>query len=154
MLDIVGGRLSTHCDRRQRRHFLKIGGLGLGGLSLPGILHAQDSAPLNPSRSLGHKAVIMVYLSGGPSHQDMFDLKVDAPVEIRGTFQPISTNVSGIQICEHMPRLAKIMDKVAIIRSLHGCPDQHASDLCMSGYPMGANGRQDNHPSLGSAVAK
>ena len=154
MLDIVGGRLRTHCDRRQRRHFLKIGGLGLGGLSLPGILHAQDSAPLNPKRSLGHKAVIMVYLSGGPSHQDMFDLKVDAPVEIRGTFQPISTNVSGIQICEHMPRLAKIMDKVAIIRSLHGCPDQHASDLCMSGYPMGANGRQDNHPSLGSAVAK
>ncbi|MFN9624760.1 MAG: DUF1501 domain-containing protein [Planctomycetota bacterium] len=154
MLDIVGGRLSTHCERRQRRHFLKIGGLGLGGLSLPEILHAQDSAPLNPKRSLGHKAVIMIYLSGGPSHQDMFDLKVDAPLEIRGTFQPISTNVSGIQICEHMPRLAKIMDKVAIVRSLHGCPDQHASDLCMSGYPMGANGRQDNHPSLGSAVAK
>jgi len=67
MLDIVGRPLSTHCDRRQRRHFLKIGGLGLGGLSLPGILHAQDSAPLNPKRSLGHKAVIMIYLSGAPS---------------------------------------------------------------------------------------
>jgi hypothetical protein len=154
MLDIFGRPSSSHCDRRARRHFLKIGGLGLGGLSLPQILHAQETAPLVKNRSLGHKAVIMIYLSGGPSHQDMYDLKMDAPVEIRGTFQPIATNVNGIQICEHMPRLAQMMDKVAIIRSLHGCPDQHASDLCMSGYPIGANGRQDNHPSLGSAVAK
>jgi hypothetical protein len=96
----------------------------------------------------------MIYLSGGPSHQDMYDLKMDAPVEIRGTFRPIATNVPGIQICEHLPRLAKMMDKVAIIRSLYGCPDQHASDLCMSGYPIGPRGRQDNHPSLGSAVSK
>jgi hypothetical protein len=79
---------------------------------------------------------------------------MDAPVEIRGTFRPIATNVPGIQICEHLPRLAKMMDKVAIIRSLYGCPDQHASDLCMSGYPIGPRGRQDNHPSLGSAVSK
>ncbi|MFM8189909.1 MAG: DUF1501 domain-containing protein, partial [Pirellula sp.] len=159
MLDILGSPLDTHCDRRPRRHFLKIGGfglsaVGLGGLSLPQILHAQQTAPREPGKSLGHKAVIMVYLSGGPSHQDMYDLKMDAPLEIRGTFQPISTNVPGIQICEHLPKLAKIMDKVAIIRSLHGCPDQHASDLCMSGYPMSGNGRQDNHPSLGSAVSK
>jgi hypothetical protein len=84
----------------------------------------------------------------------MYDLKMDAPVEIRGTFRPIATNVPGIQICEHLPRLAKMMDKVAIIRSLYGCPDQHASDLCMSGYPIGPRGRQDNHPSLGSAVSK
>ncbi len=154
MLDILGRRPFIHCDHHARRHFLKIGGLGLGGLSLPQIMQAQQSNPTSRGRSLSHKAVIMIYLSGGPSHQDMYDLKMDAPAEIRGTFQPIPTNVPGIQICEHMPRLAKIMDKVAIIRSLHGCPDQHASDLCMSGYPMGPNGRQNNHPSLGSAVSR
>jgi len=98
--------------------------------------------------------VIMIYLSGGPSHQDMYDLKMEAPVEIRGTFRPIPTQVSGIEICEHLPRIASMMDKFAIIRSLYGCPDQHASDLCMSGYPIGPKGRQDGHPSLGSNVSK
>ena len=96
----------------------------------------------------------MIYLSGGPSHQDMYDLKTDAPKEIRGSFQPINTNVPGIEICEHMPRLARMMDKFTIIRSLYGGPDQHASDLCLSGYPIGPKGRQDNHPSLGSVLAK
>ncbi len=106
------------------------------------------------NRGQSHKAVIMIYLSGGPSHQDMYDLKMEAPLEIRGSFRPIATNVQGIEICEHLPRLATMMDKVAIIRSLYGCPDQHASDLCMSGYPIGAQGRQENHPSLGSAVSR
>ncbi|MFO0816977.1 MAG: DUF1501 domain-containing protein [Pirellulales bacterium] len=154
MLHILGPHPSSHCDGHTRRHFLKIGGLALGGLSLPQILQAEQSSPATRGRSLGHKAVIMIYLSGGPSHQDMYDLKMDAPIEIRGSFRPIATNVPGIEICEHMPRLATMMDKVAIIRSLYGCPDQHASDLCLSGYPIGARGRQDNHPSLGSAVSK
>lgn len=154
MLDILGRAPAAHCDGHSRRHFLRIGGLALGGLSLPQILRAEASSPTARGRSLGHKAVIMIYLSGGPSHQDMYDLKMDAPLEIRGSFRPISTNVPGIEICEHLPRLATMADKVAIIRSLHGCPDQHASDLCLSGYAIGARGRQDNHPSLGSAVSK
>lgn len=154
MLDLLGRIPATHCDGHSRRHFLKIGGLALGGLSLPQLLRAEESAPLTPGRSRSHKAVIMIYLSGGPSHQDMYDLKMEAPAEIRGSFRPIATNVPGIEICEHMPRLAKMMDKFAIIRSLYGCPDQHASDLCLSGYPIGARGRQDNHPSLGSAVSR
>ncbi len=154
MLDILGRHTGSHCDGRSRRHFLRIGGLALGGLSLPQIMQAEQSSAATRGRSLGHKAVIMIYLSGGPSHQDMYDLKMDAPIEIRGSFRPIATNVPGIEICEHMPRLATMMDKVAIIRSLYGCPDQHASDLCLSGYPIGARGRQDNHPSLGSAVSK
>lgn len=154
MLHILGQKPSSQCDGLTRRHFLKIGGLGLGGLSLPQLLRAEQSAPVTRGTTLPHKAVIMIYLSGGPSHQDMFDLKMEAPQEIRGTFHPIATNVPGIEICEHMPRLAKMMDKVAIIRSLYGCPDQHASDLCLSGYPIGARGRQDNHPSLGSAVSR
>lgn len=154
MLKILGPRQSRHCDGLSRRHFLKIGGLALGGLSLPQLLRAQELSSSATGSRLSHKAVIMIYLSGGPSHQDMYDLKMDAPVEIRGSFRPIATNVPGIEICEHMPRLARMMDKVAIIRSLYGCPDQHASDLCLSGYPIGPRGRQDNHPSLGAAVSR
>lgn len=154
MLSILGPRKNSFCDGHSRRQFLKIGGLALGGLSLPNILRAEESAPSSRGKKLSHKAVIMIYLSGGPSHQDMYDLKMDAPLEIRGSFKPIATNVPGIDICEHMPRLAKIMDKVAIIRSLYGSPDQHASDTCLSGFPIGARGRQDGHPSLGSAVSR
>lgn len=154
MLSLLGSGPDRHCDGHARRHFLKIGGLALGGLSLPRILAAQEATPLRAGSSLGHKAVIMIYLSGGPSHQDMYDLKMEAPAEIRGSFRPIPTNVPGIEICEHLPRLARMMDKFAIIRSLYGCPDQHASDLCMSGYPIGPKGRQDGHPSLGSNVSK
>jgi hypothetical protein len=157
MLTLFGRKPSRFCDGHTRRHFLKIGGLALGGLSLPQILQAERSTARPggaPATSNSHKAVIMIFLSGGPSHQDMYDLKMDAPTEIRGTFQPIATNIPGIEICEHMPRLAKMMDKVAVIRSLYGCPDQHASDLCLSGYPIGPKGQQNDHPSLGSAVAK
>jgi hypothetical protein len=154
MLEILGRKPSSFCDGHSRRHFLKIGGLALGGLSLPQILRAEAASPATQGNRLSHKAIIMIYLSGGPSHQDMYDLKMDAPAEIRGSFKPISTNIPGVQICEHLPRLAQMMDKIAVIRSLHGCPDQHASDLCLSGYPIGPQGRQDNHPSLGSALSK
>ncbi len=154
MLSILGQSPASFCDGQSRRHFLKIGGLAFGGLALPNILHAQAaSAPAAPAK-LSHKAIIMIYLSGGPSHQDMYDLKMEAPLEIRGTFRPIQTNVPGIEIGEHMPRLAQMMDKFAVIRSLYGCLDQHASDQCLSGYPIGPKGRQDNHPSLGAALSK
>ncbi|MGE5194756.1 MAG: DUF1501 domain-containing protein, partial [Deltaproteobacteria bacterium] len=127
MLSIPGNKPASFCDRHSRRHFLKIGGLALGGISLPQILRAEGASPAGAGQKLSHKAIIMIYLSGGPSHQDMYDLKMDAPKEIRGSFQPIATNVPGIEICEHMPRLARMMDKFAIIRSLYGGPDQHAS---------------------------
>lgn len=154
MLTILGRR-QRFCDGVSRRNFLKIGGLSLGGLSLPQVLQAEaDSKAGEGTRKLSHKAIIMIYLSGGPSHQDMYDLKMEAPKEIRGEFKPIATNVPGIEICQHMPRLAKMMDKFAIIRSLHGCPDQHASDLCMSGYPIGGGERQSGHPSLGAILSK
>ena len=159
MLEIVGRACNSFCDSHNRRHFLRIGALGLGGLLMPQILRATESSATpgvnnSSGKVLSHKAIIMVYLPGGPSHQDMYDLKMEAPAEIRGSFRPISTNVSGIQICEHLPKIAGMMDKFAIIRSLYGSPDQHASDMCMSGYPMGARGRQDNHPSLGSAMSR
>ena len=154
MLTIVGKK-ERYCDGVSRRRFLKIGGLALGGISLPQVLKAEaKSSPQEGGKGLSHKGVIMIYLSGGPSHQDMYDLKMQAPKEIRGEFKPIATNVPGIEICQHMPRLAKMMDKFTIIRSLYGCPDQHASDLCLSGYPIGGGKRQSGHPSLGSLLSK
>ena len=100
-----------------RRDFLRIGGLALGGLSLPQILRAEAAGGSRRS----HKAIIMIFLPGGPPHQDMFDLKTGrCPREIRGEFKPIKTNVPGIEICELLPRLAAMMDKLVPIRSIVG----------------------------------
>ena len=119
MLTILGDN-QRFCDGVSRRNFLKVGALGLGGLALPQLLHAEAQSGIRRS----HKAVIMIFLPGGPSHQDMFDLKADAPSEIRGEFKPISTNVPGIQICEHLPLLAKQADRYSIIRSMVGAEDR------------------------------
>lgn len=139
---------SLFCDRVSRRNFLQIGGLALGGLSLPTLLAAETTA----NRSKSHKSLIMIYLCGGPPHQDMFDLKVDAPSEIRGPFEPIATAVPGIEICEHLPRLARIMDKLIPIRSLVGAKDAHYSHQCMTGHHE--NGAPaGGWPSIGSAAS-
>src|SRR6266513_1356787 len=106
MLTIAGAE-SRCCDGMSRRSWLRIGGLALGGLALPEILRAEArSGVRNPA-----KGIIMVLLPGGPTHLDMYDLKPDAPAEIRGEFRPIHTNVPGIDLCEHMPRLARMADK-------------------------------------------
>src|SRR5262249_3034905 len=106
VLTIFGER-HRFCDRVSRRSFLRIGGLAMGGLSMPEIFRAEARAGIVPSK----KAVIMIFLSGGPPHQDMVDLKPEAPAEFRGEFNPIATNVPGIEICEHMPLLAQMTDK-------------------------------------------
>src|SRR5204863_2980608 len=113
-----------------RRDFLRIGALGMGGLALPQLLRAEAAVGIKRS----HKAVIMIYLPGGPSHQDTFDLKPDAPSEFRGEFKPIDTNVSGIQICEHLPKLASMMDKLAIVRSLTGLYEEHSPHQTETGW--------------------
>ncbi len=136
------------CDGVNRRQFLTIGGLAMGGISLSQLLQAEAAAGTKRQKS-----VIMIFLSGGPPHQDMFDLKMDAPVEIRGEFQPTSTKVPGIQICEHLPRMAAMMDKLAIIRSLVGSEGRHASFQCMTGWPVQQQ-PAGGWPSFGSAVAK
>src|SRR3954453_20677149 len=108
MLTIRGADRNGFCDGVSRRDFLKIGGLALGGLALTDLLAVEAQAGVRN----GHKAIIMIYLPGGPAHQDTFDLKRDAPSEIRGEFQPIKTNVPGIEICEHLPKMAQMMDKL------------------------------------------
>jgi len=147
VLDVFGTR-HRFCDGINRRSLLKIGGLAMGGLSLPDLLRAESAAGRK-----SHKAVIMVFLSGGPPHQDMVDLKVDAPVEIRGEFQPISSKVPGIDLCELLPSLAQRTDRLAIIRSLVGSEGRHAAFQCMTGHSV--NGQPvGGWPSLGAAVSK
>ena len=145
----IPGKPYRLCDRLSRRSFLRIGGLALGGLSLPQILRAQAQSGVTGS----HKAVIMVFLSGGPPHQDMVDLKPDAPVEVRGEFKPIRTNVPGIDICEHLPRVAARADRLAILRSVVGSEGQHAAFQCMTGRTQ-ARQPQGGWPCFGSAVAR
>lgn len=149
MLVVEGISGKSLCDGLMRRSFLKIGSLGLGGLSMPQLLRAESELQIGSS----NRSVIMVYLPGGPPHQDLYDLKMDAPVEIRGEFRPVSTNVDGIQICEHLPQLAKIADKFAIIRSMVGAKDRHESFQCMTGrlnerHPPGG------WPEFGAVVSK
>jgi hypothetical protein len=137
------------CDRLSRRSFLRIGGLALGGLSLPQLLRAEAQSGITRS----HKSVIMVFLSGGPPHQDFVDLKPDAPVEVRGEFKPIHTNVPGIDICELLPRLAGMTDRLAVLRSVIGSQGAHDAFQCLTGRPS-VQQPQGGWPSLGSTVAK
>ena len=118
------------CDGMSRREALRLGVLGLGGLALPDLLRAEQSARIADSK----KSVIMIYMVGAPPHQDMYDLKMDASAEIRGEFKPISTKVPGIQFCEHLPKLASIADKLVPLRSVYGSPSgEHDSYICYTG---------------------
>lgn len=148
MLTIHGNK-SRFCDGVSRRGFLKIGALGLGGLTLPQLFESEAQSGIGRS----HKSVIMIFLPGGPSHQDIFDLKMDAPSEIRGEFNPIATNVPGIQICEHLPQLASIADKMVIIRSMVGALDNHYAFQCLTGRHA-RNQPQGGWPCLGSVLSK
>src|SRR5262245_63678737 len=94
----------------------------------------------------------MIYLPGGPSHMDMYDLKPDAPAEFRGEFKPIDTNVPGVRICEHFPLQAKMWDKLAVVRSIVSV-DEHSDSLVMTGYPERVN-RTADHPCFGAVVSK
>src|SRR5262245_28087177 len=145
----IYGRKSQFCDGLSRRNFLRIGALGLGGLALPQVLQAESASGSRKS----HKAIIMIYLPGGPPHQDMFDLKTDAPSEIRGEFKPIKTNVPGIEICEHLPRMARMMDKLVPIRSIVGAEDNHYDYQCLTGR-LKRGEPPGGWPSMGSVISK
>jgi hypothetical protein len=148
------GRSQRFCDGLSRRNFMKIGAFG-AGLTLADVLRAQAAKKEGgPSATPGtpKKAAIMVYLPGGPSHMDMYDLKPDAPAEFRGEFNPINTNVSGVRISEHFPMQAKMWDKLAVVRSLVSV-DEHSDSLVMTGYSENTN-RTAGHPSFGSVMSK
>ncbi len=147
MLTLWGpGGSYRYCDGRSRRSFLQLGGLAMGGLGLPGLLQAEAQARgTSPTGAevagSSHKSVIMIYLTGGPAHQDTFDLKPDAPEGIRGEFRPIATRIAGL------------MDKVAVIRSVVGLRDEHSSSQSLTGYPR-AQSQREGRPNFGSVIAR
>ncbi|MEX0700872.1 MAG: DUF1501 domain-containing protein [Planctomycetales bacterium] len=153
MLDILGQsfdrRSQRLCDGVSRRNFLKVGGMALGGLSLPQILRAEAEAGTGSS----HKAIINIFMPGGPSHIDLWDLKPDAPAEIRGEFRPIPTNVAGIEINELFPRMAAMMDKFVPIRSICDADGDHSAFQCMTGRRRQERTPPGGWPMMGSWVS-
>ena len=146
-----------------RRSLIQLGGAGYLGLNLGGLWRAQ-AATATASQVASPKAIracILVFYYGGPSHIDTYDLKPDAPAEIRGEFQPIATSVPGLKISEHLPRMARVMDKVALIRSVHHAATLHdsASIHALTGRPLEGPDRElfaplpQFYPSFGSSVA-
>lgn len=146
MLTLWGTR-QRFCDGISRRGFLKIGALG-AGLTLAEMLRLRALAG-SASRA---KSAIMIYLPGGPSHMDMYDLKPNAPAEYRGEFRPIQTNVPGVEICEHFPLQARMWDKLAAIRTIVSV-NEHSDSLVMTGY-SDRESRVVRHPSLGAVVSR
>ncbi|HTI50432.1 MAG TPA: DUF1501 domain-containing protein, partial [Planctomycetaceae bacterium] len=156
MLTIRGIPSARNCDGVTRRSFLQAGALALGGLTLGDLyrLQAQTPAAGRPRQ----KSAIMIFLSGGPSHLDMYDMKPEAPVEYRGEFNPIRTNVPGIDICELMPMQAQIADKFTILR---GCQlaHLHTANEFYSGFPWQESPRasvpdEARRPALGSVLGR
>jgi hypothetical protein len=158
MLTIWGKKRKPLCDGLTRRDFLRVGALGVGGLTLADLLRNRARGA-EAARS-SNRAVIMIYLCGAPSHQDTYDLKPDAPAEYRGEFRPIRTNVPGIDVCELMPLQARIADKLAIIRNLRAlATDTHMPEELLSGFPFGPSGgpaslRPGVRPAFGSVVSR
>ena len=149
MLTILGEKSHRFCDRLSRRSFLSIGGLALGGMSMPQILRAEAQQ----GQRHNHKAIIMVFLPGGPPHQDMWDIKTEAPSEIRGEFNPIATNVPGIEIGDQFPRIAGMADKCAFIRTMVGASGAHDAFQCVTGWTKRGPQPLGGWPALGSVLS-
>jgi hypothetical protein len=152
MLTLTGSTTQRFCDGLSRRSFLRIGAFG-GVLSLADLLRLRAQGAETPARTSRNKGVIMIFLSGGASQLDTYDLKPDAPKEIRGPYNPIRTNVPGIDICELLPETAKVMDKIALLRTVVPAIDEHTDSNVMTGYSEVVNA-VDPHPCFGSVVSK
>jgi hypothetical protein len=154
MLNILGTS-SRAPDGLNRRTLLRVGVLGLAGLTLPELLRLRAQAVAQGGRPTD-TAVIQVFLEGGPSHLDTFDPKPEAPAEFRGEFRPIAGNVRGIAVCELLPRMAQVVDRVAILRSVHHSSADHgvSTHWVMTGFPGEPSHRDNIRPSSGAIVAR
>ena len=144
------GKPHTYCDHVSRRDFFTIGAAGVAGLTLPNLLKAETTAGIKSSV----KSVINIYLGGGPTHLDTFDLKPDAPKEFRGEFEPISTTAHGVEICELFPQLASHGDKLAIVRSITDLRNEHAPTQSDSGWSVNDSKALGGRPGLGPVMSK
>jgi hypothetical protein len=156
MLSLPFGHI-RFCDGISRRNVLKIGALSFGAvnLTLADVFRAEAAAKeRDPYARTGHKALINIFLGGGPPHQDMWDIKTEAPKEIRGEFKPIATNVTGIQIGETFRRIAGMADKFAFLRSVVGARGGHDAFQCTTGFPQQSLAPLGGRPSIGSTVMK
>jgi hypothetical protein len=156
MLTIHGPGPAARGGRATRREFLRVGALSLGGQTLGDVLRLRAEAPV-PGEPRP-KSVILIHLSGGPSHLDMYDMKPAAPREYRGEFRPIRTNVPGMHVCELMPRQAKIADRFAILRGVQ-LAHLHTANEFYSGFPWQESPRasvpgEAQRPALGSVVSR
>src|SRR5256885_16813796 len=149
-----------HETRLTRRQLLRVGGLGLLGLTMPGLLRAEEWAKGKGPKARA-KSIIFLYQFGGPSHLDMFDMKPDAPEGIRGPHKPMASSADGIQINHRLPRLARVMDKVTLVRSMHHTMKNHnsASYYALSGHAPPVDDIRlrdslDLFPAYGSVVDK
>ena len=142
----LSNRNMTRSTLLSRRELLRVGALGLGGLTLADLMR-HESAANSPKRP---KSVIYVVLNGGPSHIDMWDLKPNAPTEYRGPFSPIATKLAGVQICEHMPRQAALMDRATLVRGIRSVENDHYLSEVYTGLPRSSGKR----PAFGSIVSR
>jgi hypothetical protein len=142
-----------------RRQLLQVGGIGLLGLSLPRLLRADSQRPTIVAAPRAD-ACILIFLNGGPSHLDMWDMKPDCVPEFRSEFTPIATSLPGVQICEHLPRMARHMHRCTLVRSMHhSVNNAHAAAVycALTGHDRGENGggtKPTDHPAIGSVLAK
>ncbi len=158
MFRILGQKSSsTYCDGVSRRSFVQLGMAGMGSLGLPALLRAKEES----AAAGGEKkdtSVILIWIDGGPGHMDTYDMKPDAPVEYRGIWRPIKTNVSGMELTELFPLQAKIADKFSIIRSLHHDNGDHfsAGHLMLTGRHSGVSGVSNSQrmPFIGAYATK
>lgn len=147
MLTFFNGGCDRFCDGISRRSFLRVGGLAVGGLTLSDLLRLEAQGAVASERR--GKSVIMICLGGGPSHVDTYDMKPEAPAEIRGEFRPIKSNVPGMELSELLPQQAKIADQFAVVRSMTWQEPDHQRIEIFTGFP-----KRDRRPSFGSYVSR
>ena len=129
----INGRPRSVCSGLTRRELLQVGGAGLFGFTLPRVLAAEQAGlPFEKARA---KSVLFLYLFGGPSQLETFDMKPDAPSELGGPFKPIASRTSGLHICEHLSRSSQVSDKFAVIRTMtHPHNDHNACHYIQTGH--------------------
>ncbi len=152
----ITGRDHTFCDGLRRREFVRAGFLGVAGLTLADLFRLEQAQAEQGRPVRDNKSVILIWMHGGPSQLDTFDLKPDATDKVRGPYQPISTNLPGVQVSELLPRTATIMDKVTIHRCMTTPNNEHwsAARWFLTGYLTLADPRMPKWPAMGSIAAK